>query len=240
MKNLISSIILIFLLTSTVFANEKNNIDNYDIQQYKGHLGQWIELKSRNMLRVYKSRFDVTIKKIYFVNKKISVGSYIFIPFSEKYLQKLKKENIKRSVVVNSVNEFIWPVEGIKYITSSFGKRRGGFHTGVDLPSRKGTPIVASMDGIVVSRGYSGGYGNSIFIESRNNFFTRYSHNSVILVNKGDFVKKGQIIAFVGSTGNSTGNHLHFEIRYKDIPLNPLDFLPVKKDLQFKYLKKQH
>ncbi|MCL2025750.1 MAG: M23 family metallopeptidase, partial [Leptospirales bacterium] len=78
---------------------------------------------------------------------------------------------------------------------------------------------------------YNGGHGNTILVAHKNNFYTRYSHNSENLVKPGDEVKKGQIIALAGSTGNSTGPHLHFEIRFNDIPLNPLDFLPTDEDI---------
>ncbi len=92
--------------------------------------------------------------------------------------------------------------------------------------------IVAVMDGRVLSTRYDGGFGRTICMEHRDNFFTRYAHCDVILVKDGDFIRKGQLIGLVGSTGTSTGNHLHFEIRYNDIPLNPLDFLPYKENLR--------
>jgi murein DD-endopeptidase MepM/ murein hydrolase activator NlpD len=79
---------------------------------------------------------------------------------------------------------------------------------------------------MVLSTVYAGGYGLTVEIEHRNNYTTKYAHLSVMFVKKGEFVKKGQLIALVGTTGNSTGPHLHFEIRSNDIPLDPLDFLP--------------
>ena len=95
-------------------------------------------------------------------------------------------------------------------------------HKGVDIACRRGTPILAAGDGEVVSIGTTGNYGNSIIIRHKiNNISTLYAHNSALLVKEGDRVKKGQIIALAGSTGHSTGSHLHFEVRYQDIVLNP-------------------
>ncbi len=227
-------IFFIVISLNSGYAKEKVFIDNWDIQQYRGQLGQWKLIGSKKILRYYAKKYKVTLSRI----SKLKGGrllneEYVFIPFSKEYLKELAAKGIKRNFVYKSKSEYIWPVEGIDRITSAFGMRWGTFHNGVDLPKRKGTPVIAAMDGKVISASYSGGYGNSIYVECRNNFYTRYSHNSVMLVKKGDYIRKGQIIAFLGSTGNSTGNHLHFEIRYKNIPLNPLDFLPPKKELYY-------
>lgn len=225
--------ILIFSISIGISsAGEKTCIDNFDIQEYKGQTGKWILIESKGKLFFYLKKFHVTLKQVKNINgKNFSYGNYLFIPYSEKYLAELKEMGITRTVINSSDSEYIWPISIVGRITSAFGIRWGQFHTGVDLPANQGTPVVAAMDGRVVSAEYTGGHGNSLLIEHRNNLYSRYSHNSVLLVKRGEFVKKGQIIAFVGCTGNSTGNHLHFEVRYKDIPLNPLDFLPIKEHL---------
>jgi murein DD-endopeptidase MepM/ murein hydrolase activator NlpD len=137
----------------------------------------------------------------------------------------IKGSHGSRSEARPSESGFIWPLNDVSRITSAFGMRTGQLHVGIDLPAYKGTPIVAAMDGCVEYAHYEPRYGKLICIGHRDNFNTRYSHNSEIFVKKGDF------IGYVASTGHSTGNHLHFEIRFKDIPLNPIDFLPENSDL---------
>lgn len=220
---------IVIFLYSLLLAAENILIDNNEIQLYKGRLGKWQLIDNRNNINYFAKKYGINKNEVYSINKNNSVkNNYIFFPYSKDYLNEIKKLLVFRKVVKSSENKFIWPLGEVYKITSSFGVRLGELHTGIDLPANRGTPIIAAMDGRVLFSGYAGGHGNSIYIEHRDNYFTRYSHNSVLLVGKGDYVKKGQVIAFVGSTGNSTGNHLHFEIRYDDIPLNPLDFLPEK------------
>ncbi len=103
------------------------------------------------------------------------------------------------------------------------GKR--AYHHGVDYVPGYGTSVYASMDGIVTHAGWMGGYGKLIVIQHRNSFSTRYGHLSSILVTKGKRVRQGQRIGKVGSTGRSTGAHLHFEIRQNGKALNPRKFV---------------
>jgi len=124
---------------------------------------------------------------------------------------------------------FRWPVSGT--ITSRYGYRNifGGssFHGGIDIANSYGTDVVAADGGIVVYAGWnSGGYGNLVQIDHQNGYVTYYGHNSSILVSVGDTVYKGQHIAEMGSTGRSTGNHCHFEIRVNGERTNPLGYLP--------------
>ena len=100
------------------------------------------------------------------------------------------------------------------------------FHNGQDIAVPTGTKIKAVDHGIVVVCGWQGGYGNYIAINHGNGISSCYGHNSKLLVKKGQRVYKGQIIAFAGSTGLSTGPHLHFEIRRNGVPVNPLPYLP--------------
>lgn len=118
---------------------------------------------------------------------------------------------------------FVHPYNG--QISSRFGQRSSGYHTGLDLCGNSGDPIVAADNGIVVFSDWSGGYGNVVKIDHGNGYVTYYAHCSELKVENGDVVSKGQLIATVGSTGNSTGPHLHFEIRYEDEPLNPLEYI---------------
>lgn len=126
--------------------------------------------------------------------------------------------------------EWIWPVPSTRYISSPFGWRilfgKRDNHTGIDIaPPRNDSlkPIVASNSGTVVKAVYSNrGYGNHVIIDHGGNNFTLYGHCSSLNVSVGDHVNQGDVIAIVGSTGNSTGPHLHFEIRLNGTPVDPL------------------
>jgi len=98
-------------------------------------------------------------------------------------------------------------------------------HNGVDMNGSMGTPIRASADGVVVLAGPQGGYGNCTVIDHGSGIGTLYGHQSAFAVLPGDIVKRGQVIGYVGSTGHSTGAHLHFEVREFGQPVNPVPFL---------------
>jgi murein DD-endopeptidase MepM/ murein hydrolase activator NlpD len=124
------------------------------------------------------------------------------------------------------------------YYSSNYGYRldpihgRNTFHTGVDLIAPPGTPVVAAAGGVVANVAFVPEYGNIVDIDHDNGLTTRYAHLLKSSVKSGDVVMKGQNIAQVGSTGRSTGPHLHFEVRENGIPLNPNKFLSLgKKDL---------
>ena len=231
MKKQLYCVIILFV-TSFAFAGENVFVDNQYIQQYRGNLGLWVEADSSPKLKRIINTFGSSEDAVAGLNGSENRSGFVFVPFSEEYLSGLEKKGIKRNKEASGENEFIWPIEDFDHISSPFGYRYGQLHTGADMPAIKGTPIVASMDGKVVFCGYSEGHGNTVLLEHRNNFYTRYSHNSAIFVKKGECVVKGQVIGLVGSSGNSTGNHLHFEVRYDSIPLNPLDFLPPNKKIK--------
>lgn len=110
-------------------------------------------------------------------------------------------------------------------LTSGFGMRWGRMHNGIDLGARIGTAIYAADGGVVTYAGWMGTYGYMVEIDHGGGFKTRYGHCSKIYVKKGEKVYKGKIIAAVGNTGNSTGPHLHFEVRKYDVPQNPYNYL---------------
>ncbi len=122
-----------------------------------------------------------------------------------------------------------WPTSG--KLTSGFGNRRhpifGGtrFHSGIDLAAPSGTPIIAADGGEVLQASYSGGYGYSILIYHGGGFATFYAHMSGFAVGQGQMVKRGQVIGYVGTTGWTTGPHLHFEVRINGAAQNPLGYL---------------
>ncbi|MFZ1700995.1 MAG: M23 family metallopeptidase [Pyrinomonadaceae bacterium] len=107
-----------------------------------------------------------------------------------------------------------------------FGGRAYEFHAGMDIDGERGDLVVAPGNGTVLSAGYKGGYGNMVEIDHGNGLTTRYGHMSKLEAAAGDTITRGQLIGYVGSTGRSTGPHLHFELRLNDRPINPRHFLP--------------
>ena len=123
----------------------------------------------------------------------------------------------------------IYPVNGP--VTSQFGYRvhpiagTTRLHTGMDFGVGYGVPILAADNGVVIHSGWYGGYGNTVILDHGGGFTTLYAHASSLAVNVGQTVKQGQMVSRVGSTGYSTGPHLHFELRYHGNPINPLSRL---------------
>ena len=123
-----------------------------------------------------------------------------------------------------SASGFIWPISGP--VTSEYGPRWGGFHPGIDIAGPNGGAIVAARSGTVIySQFNDGGYGNMIVIDNGGGYATAYAHQSRLGASVGQSVSQGQVIGYEGSTGFSTGPHLHFEIRVDGSPQNPRNFL---------------
>jgi murein DD-endopeptidase MepM/ murein hydrolase activator NlpD len=118
---------------------------------------------------------------------------------------------------------FVWPVHGV--ITSGFGWRWGRMHEGVDLAVPNGTPVVAAKAGVVIVAGWMGGYGNLVVVDHGGGVATAYGHNTSVTVAVGQFVEQGQLIAYSGSTGHSTGPHVHFEVRINGSAVDPMGYL---------------
>jgi len=150
------------------------------------------------------------------------------IPEKEKSLNELVILMEDRNEALLSIPS-LYPAAG--RVTSRFGYRRDpitgrtAFHEGYDIASSYGTPIYATADGVVTFSGRNGGYGNEIIINHGNGFETVYAHNSRNIAKEGDFIRKGQVIAYMGSTGRSTGAHLHYEIRRYGTQVNPANYL---------------
>ena len=122
-----------------------------------------------------------------------------------------------------SASGFIWPVNGT--VVSGFGMRWGRMHEGIDISASTGTPIWAAAAGTVIWSSWRGGYGNCVVVDHGNGLATLYAHASALLVSVGQEVSQGQNVALVGSTGNSSGPHLHFEVRVNGVAVDPLLYL---------------
>ena len=144
----------------------------------------------------------------------------------EEIEKEIEKQKEIESHTVQGVYLEVTPLSGI--ITSRFGNResiRTSGHTGLDIAAPAGTPIKAAADGKVIFSGYSGGYGYVVKLDNGNGVQTYYGHCSKLYVSVGEKVEAGDVIAAVGSTGNSTGNHLHFEVRVNGNEVNPQNYL---------------
>lgn len=139
-------------------------------------------------------------------------------------LAKLRESLIERNARI-AATPSIWPSQGV--ITSRFGWRWGGsdWHPGIDVAADSGTPIVATADGVVVASGWNGGYGRQVVVDHGYGITTSYAHNSENAVSVGQKVKKGQIVAYMGSTGFSTGPHVHYEVKVNGTAVNPAGFM---------------
>ena len=118
---------------------------------------------------------------------------------------------------------YVWPVHGV--LTSNYGWRWGRMHEGIDIAVSSGTPVVAGAAGTVIVAGWTGGYGNLVVVDHGGGVSTAYAHNASVAVGVGQQVAQGQLIAYSGSTGNSTGPHVHFEVRINGGAVDPLGYL---------------
>ena len=152
------------------------------------------------------------------------------IETSRQIEQMIKRIQSGEKNIGGSTGTMTWPAEG--EITSPFGWRvhpifgTQRLHTGIDIGADYGDAIRAADGGVVIHADWMGGYGNAVIIDHGNGISTLYAHNSQLLVDEGQTVAKGQTVARCGSTGYSTGPHLHFEVRQNGSPVNPLNYLP--------------
>lgn len=168
------------------------------------------------------STYDVDLADIMSANHKtdsgLTIGEQIFVPGARPL--RAEDQNVSRS----GSTRFIWPTRG--ELSSPFGYRWGRLHAGIDIANDLGTPIRAAGTGRVVYAGWQGGYGYSIMLEHGQGYTTLYGHLADFHVSSGDYVRGGMVIGYMGSTGFSTGPHLHFEVRHYGQPFNPFQVLP--------------
>ena len=146
-------------------------------------------------------------------------GETVVTEVQDEVIRKGTKERPKGGASGNFIN----PTKGV--LTSPFGPRWGRMHNGIDVAAPVGTPMYAADGGTVIYAGWMSGYGYLVQIDHKNGYVTYYAHCSALHVKVGTKVNQGDLIADMGSTGNSTGSHLHFEVRYNNTPQNPLNYV---------------
>lgn len=166
----------------------------------------------------------VTYKNGVAIKREILNEKVISEPVTKYQRQGTRETRTPVSTGSGGSGDYFWPVDG-GYISAYQGDGRG--HKGIDIAAPYGTPIYAAESGTVieVGGGWNGGYGNCVRISHDDGNVTVYAHQSSIAIEYGDYVVKGQIIGYVGSTGDSTGNHLHFEVRSNGTYVNPTSYV---------------
>ncbi len=235
------SLILWFIGTVYVFSIA---IDAFEYNRMKDKLnyysGQFMEMKSTI---ITLKRAEDEFRRLFSLKTKEQVLENL--DGSDK--GSIDMENLKQQIKltmenVGEIKDYLsqerdlylatpkgWPVEG--RLTSSFGMREHpktgskDFHSGVDIATDPGTPVRTTADGVISFAGWSGGNGNLVVIEHGYGFSSFYAHNKQVNVKVGQTVKRGDIISYVGSTGNSTGPHLHYEIWQNGKSINPLKYI---------------
>lgn len=219
-------------------------VNTFEYRQMKERLnyysGQFSEMSATiNALKMTESEF----KRLFSLGTKEKVLENLRTTDSGSIDMEALKDQIRNTMEsVKDIREFLkaqkdiylatprgWPVPG--NLTSTYGKRenpiRGGydFHSGVDISTGTGTPVKATADGVVIFSGWSGGSGNLIALEHGFGYSTFYAHNKSNAVKVGQYVKRGDVIAYSGSTGSSTGPHSHYEIWKAGKHINPMPFI---------------
>ncbi|VAX28027.1 Membrane proteins related to metalloendopeptidases [hydrothermal vent metagenome] len=227
-------------VTTTKYFAIKDKLDFY--------YSQFVELRTTiNSLKKAETQFN----RLFSMESKEDILETLDISDTGSLDMELLKKQIERSMeTVGEIKDYLrqqrdiyfatpigMPVdEG--YISSNFGWRihpltgKRNFHSGVDVAAWPGSPVRATADGIVSFAGWSGGSGKLVVIEHGFGFTTCFAHNRKIIVKVGQRVKRGDIISYVGSTGNTTGPHVHYEVWIDKKPVNAKTFMGVKKNVQ--------
>ncbi|WP_051623539.1 peptidoglycan DD-metalloendopeptidase family protein [Clostridium hydrogeniformans] len=217
-------------LEESKYKNLKFKIDI--IKEEKTKIGIPSVIKASNDMYIGESKViqegaegeKLVRKEITFINEE-KIGEKVI----EEKVIKEPEQKIVENGSKNPINEEVAflapPSRGINNVTSNFGYRWGKQHNGVDIAGNTGDPIFAALDGTVTFSGWQDGYGKVLKINHGDNIETIYAHCSALDKKVGEKVSKGDVIAKVGSTGRSTGPHLHFELRVKGEPKNPLNYI---------------
>ena len=207
------------------YAIMDNNEEKYYVSSYEEAENIVQSLKDKNSKNkdsiTYAPKYETELKE--FTDVETTVASlYVEVPKVKANTKVNTSYSLDFSNTALGI-ALIRPVSGT--ITSRFGARSRGTHTGLDIATSSGTPIQAAAAGTVIYSGYKGSYGNLVVIAHNDTVQTYYAHCSKLYVNAGETVNQGDVIAAVGSTGNSTGPHLHLEIRVNGVAKNPQNYL---------------
>lgn len=235
-----------FASESTIDLLIENKQKQKELQDEISKIEYEIALKKENNKNLYiNSDDDIEIITVSFVKTDIgydeideleATKNILNEKLEEKIIEGIQIEKILEEYSLNEVKNTdknfivgIWPLKDYTYISSPYGYRIHpisnirSFHKGIDIPAPQDTDILSIDNGIVIFSGYQNGYGNVVKIKHFDGKISIYAHNNSLLVSKGDAIKQGQVIAKVGSTGNSTGNHVHFEIIVNNENINPVE-----------------
>jgi murein DD-endopeptidase MepM/ murein hydrolase activator NlpD len=219
-------------------------VDAFEYNRMKERLGyysnQFLEMKATvSALKKAETEF----RRLFSLNSREKVLENVDTSDRGAIDMETLKLQIKKSIEsVSEIKDYLsqqrdiymatpkgWPIKG--NVTSEYGRRihpmtgDEDHHTGIDIGSTPGNPITATADGIVSFSGWNGGSGNLVVIEHGFGYSTFYAHNKMNAVQVGQRVKRGDVVAYVGSTGNTTGPHLHYEVWKNGSPVNPKSFI---------------
>lgn len=207
------------------YAILDNNEEKFYVQTFEeadNIVNQLKEKNSKNKDEItYVLKYETELKEFTGVDTAVA-SLYVETPIVKVPKKIVTSKNMDYSNSALGI-ALIQPISGT--ITSRFGTRSRGTHTGLDIANSTGTPIKAVADGTVIYAGYKGSYGKLVVIAHTTSVQTYYAHCSKINVSVGQNVSQGEVIAAVGSTGNSTGPHLHLEIRVNGVAKNPQNYL---------------
>ncbi len=231
-------------LLQEIVDHDKGIIDSYINSQKEMEEAKIIieterdeQVEARNMLKNKQASLEKLQKEkqaiIDDLNSDIKALEKEEKEAEEEYqaiMAQIRKAQGSGSVSVKGNGQFIWPSAASKRVTSYYGKREKpnakatSMHRGIDIGAPNGTDVLAADSGKIIVAGFGKSYGNYVVIDHGNGYTSLYAHNSRLCVSVGDTVVRGQVIAKVGSTGNSTGPHIHFEISKNGTLVNPMSF----------------
>lgn len=230
---------------NTLLDTYQAQIDYIEVQKEKIEseksdldLLQKREISKKNELEEARAAKQVAIDKLESEAGKLAGEISKLEEISEQLEEDIKKlteemeaKNKNQIPTQYTGGTFTWPVPGYYRISSEYNPRTSPisgnyeFHTGIDIPAGYGEDVVAAGDGVVITAGWVNGYGNTVMISHGSGIVTLYGHNSSVVVSQGQTVSKGQVVAKIGSTGYSTGNHCHFEVRVNGSHTSPWPYL---------------
>ena len=220
-KGIVTAIIFLTISLSLLF-----NLSTCSSVKQKPADGVWYTYQAGDTLEKISKRFSVSMMQIQRANdifdpEDLDEGTKLFIPKTQIDQKPVEKEIGKAANI-----QFDWPAQGT--ISSGYGIRQGKMHEGIDITKDMGRDVRSAADGIILFSGNKNGFGKTIIVNHGHGLKTLYAHNARIYVRKGTQVKRGDIISQMGTTGRSSGIHLHFEVHVYGKPRNPLRYLPAR------------